>query len=294
MFPCAWIAVFLVFVFAAWLGFGRWDLGFHCIVRGIMRAMKMDYRTKDLIIFDLDGTLTPSKANMDAAIGKALARLLAVRKVAIVGGGAYAQFRKQVVRHLHASPALLKNLFLFPTVATSFYRYHRGWHPVYEKSFPLREKKKIQKAIVSALATIRAPRPKKTWGPLVDDRHTQITFSALGQKAPLAAKRKWHASSDIRTSLIVRLKKLLPECAVHQGGLTSVDVTEKGIDKAYGIRQMQKHLHIPVRKMLFIGDDLTGHGNDAPVKKTGVQCVSVKGPDETRRVIRDILSAGDK
>jgi HAD superfamily hydrolase (TIGR01484 family) len=249
------------------------------------------YKNKDLIVFDLDGTLTPSKSNLEPDVARALAALLARKKVAVIGGGKYSLFRKQFVAHLHTSSRLLNNLFLFPTVGTSFYRYHHGWKPVYEKSFPLREKQKIKDAFVAALAAIHYRRPKKIWGRVIEDRHTQITFSALGQKAPLAAKEKWNQTSDMRTPLINKLRGLLPECSVHQGGLTSVDVTEKGIDKAYGIRQMKKYLHVPIQKMLFMGDSLTGHGNDAPAKKTGVQCVAVRGPKDTKRIIKEILKS---
>jgi HAD superfamily hydrolase (TIGR01484 family) len=248
------------------------------------------FKNKELIVFDLDGTLTPSKSSLESDMSRALAALLAKKKVAVIGGGKYSQFKKQLVLHLRVAPELLGNLFLFPTVGTSFYRYHRGWRPVYEKSFPLREKKKIKAALKAALSAIYYRPPRKLWGGATEDRHTQITFSALGQRAPLAAKKKWNKTSDIRTPLIKKLRKLLPECSVHQGGLTSVDITEKGIDKAYGIRQMQKHLHIPGRKMLFIGDDLKGHGNDAPVKKTGVVCVAVRGPKDTENIIKKIIA----
>jgi phosphomannomutase len=256
----------------------------------LLRGSK-PYQNKELIVFDLDGTLTESKANLAPDMARALGALLAVKKVAVIGGGRYAQFRKQFVSRLAANPALFRNLFLFPTTGTSFYRYGHGWRSVYEKSFPIREKKKIRNAFKRALAESHYERPKRIWGAVIDDRHTQLTFSALGQKAPLAAKERWNRTRDIRPALIKKLRKLLPECAVHQGGLTSVDVTVKGIDKAYGIRQMRKHLHVPIGKMLFIGDALAGHGNDAPAKRTGVTCIAVAGPHDTRRIIMKILKA---
>ena len=252
------------------------------------------FKNKNLIVFDLDGTLTKSKANLTPDMAQMFTKLLAVKKVAVIGGGRYAQFKKQLVSRLFAPPVLLKNLYLFPTTGTSFYRHERHWRTVYEKSFPIREDRKIKQAFRRVLTEINYVRPKKTWGAIIDDRHTQITFSALGQRAPLAAKERWNRTSDIRTVLIKKLRKFLPECAVHQGGLTSVDVTEKRIDKAYGIRQMEKHLQIPIKKMVFIGDALEGHGNDAPAKRTGVKCIAVIGPAETKRVIADILKSGDK
>jgi len=78
---------------------------------------------------------------------------------------------------------------------------------------------------------------------------------------------------------------------VRTGGLTAIDVTQKGIDKAYGVRQIEKVLKIPIKDMVFIGDALYPGGNDAAAKKTGVQTIAVKGPADTIAIIKKILSA---
>jgi hydroxymethylpyrimidine pyrophosphatase-like HAD family hydrolase len=85
------------------------------------------------------------------------------------------------------------------------------------------------------------------------------------------------------------LQKRLPELGVHAAGFTTIDIVKKGIDKAYGIRQIGKYLHVPIRGMVFIGDALFPGGNDAPVKKTGVQTIAVKGPRDTIRIIKKII-----
>jgi len=77
---------------------------------------------------------------------------------------------------------------------------------------------------------------------------------------------------------------------VHAAGFTTIDITRRGIDKAYGIRQIEKYLHIPIGTMLFIGDALYRGGNDAPAKKTGVQTIAVSGPKDTIAIIKKILN----
>ena len=256
-----------------------------------MRVMKVDYRAKDLIVFDLDGTLTPSKANMDAAMGRELVRLLGVKKVAIIGGGSYHQFREQFLRHFKCPTPLLKNLFLFPETSTAFYRYRGGWREVYKRKFSAHEKKKIMRAFRDAFREIHYVPSPKTYGKVIEDRGSQITFSALGQdvvkilgpKRGIALKEKWHRENDIRLQLIRALKKRLPEFE-REGGITSVDVTRKGIDKAYGVREIKKVLKVPIARMLFIGDALYPGGNDEAAKRSGVQCIAVK-----RRAIRAAL-----
>jgi HAD superfamily hydrolase (TIGR01484 family) len=247
---------------------------------------------KSLIVFDLDGTLTESKAPLKPDMARALAALLAQKRVAIIGGGSYEQFKAQFVGRFQCPPALFKNLFLFPTTSTSFYRYQRsGWKQVYRKVLKPAEKKKIMHAFADAFAAAGYVPPKKLWGNAIEDRGSQITFSALGQRAPVKAKAAWNKKSDARPALMKIIQKELPRFEVRRGGLTSIDVTQKGIDKAYGVRQIEKELKISIKDMVFIGDALYPGGNDAAAKKTGVQTIAVKGPKDTIEIIKKILKA---
>jgi len=251
----------------------------------------MQLLEKSLIVFDLDGTLTESKAPLKPDMARALAALLAHKKVAIIGGGSYKQFKNQFVGHFKRPPALFENLFLFPTTSTSFYRYRRGgWKKVYRKVLSVAEKKKIMRAFAAAFTATGYIPPKKLWGKAIEDRGSQITFSALGQKAPVKAKAAWNKKSDVRPALMKIIQKALPQFEVRRGGLTSIDVTQKGIDKAYGVRQIEKVLKISIREMVFIGDALYPGGNDAAAKKTGVQTMAVKGPRDTIAIIKKILN----
>jgi hydroxymethylpyrimidine pyrophosphatase-like HAD family hydrolase len=126
---------------------------------------------------------------------------------------------------------------------------------------------------------------------VIEDRGSQITFSALGQEAPVKAKAAWNKKSDTRRALMKIIQKELPQFEVRRGGLTSIDVTQKGIDKAYGVRQIEKVLKISMKDMVFIGDALYSGGNDAAAKKTGVQTIAVNEPKDTIAIIKKILNA---
>jgi phosphomannomutase len=254
--------------------------------------------SKDLIVFDLDGTLAPSKAPLEKNMEKALIELLRHKKVAVIGGGSYEQFQNQLLGHFHCPSELLKGLFLFPTTSTSFYRYNGGWKKVYRKVLKAAEKKKILKAFDDAFATVSYVAPKKVWGKVIEDRGTQITFSALGQdivtelgaKKGVALKEKWGKENfALRLKIIKLMSKELPDFEVRGGGLTSIDVTQKGIDKGYGVKQIENTLHIPISKMVFIGDALYKGGNDAAAKKSGIQTIPTKGPTNTITIIKRIL-----
>ena len=262
--------------------------------------MRRNILSKKLFIFDLDGTLTESKAPMDFEMALLLNRLLEKKSVAVIGGGSFDQFRKQFIHKLKAPKSLLKNLFLFPTTSTAFYRFlDDRWRLVYSDYLNSAQKKKIVKAFDIALKRHGYKKPERPYGKIIEDRGSQIAFSALGQDPPksrkayaayLEAKKRWNKKEDIRPQIMKTMKKYLPEFEVKSGGLTTIDVTKKGIDKAYGVREIKKHLRVSLREAVFIGDALYPGGNDYAAKKTGVDCIRVSGPEETKRIIKKTFS----
>ncbi|NKF31316.1 HAD hydrolase family protein, partial [Pseudomonas sp. BGM005] len=81
----------------------------------------------------------------------------------------------------------------------------------------------------------------------------------------------------------------LPGLEVRSGGSTSIDITRAGIDKAYGMRQLEEHTGIPLESMLFFGDRLDEGGNDYPVLAIGVPSVAVEGWEDTADKLDDLL-----
>ena len=243
---------------------------------------------KKLIVFDLDGTLAESKASVDAEMAVLLDHLLKIVKVSVISGGAWSQFEKQVVAHL-SHDERLKNLSLLPTCGTKFYKYDSKWDLLFSDDFTAEEKNKILSSLQQATETPEL-KPQKTWGDLIQDRGSQITFSGLGQQAPLEEKKKWDPDYAKRKKIKRLLDKLIPEFSVRLGGATSVDVTKEGIDKAYGIRKLRDVLGIPISEMIFIGDAVFPGGNDYPAKEAGALSIRVKDPHETKRVIEAIVA----
>jgi HAD superfamily hydrolase (TIGR01484 family) len=243
---------------------------------------------KSLVAFDLDGTLAPSKAEPDAEMIALLVSLLEVARVAIISGADYAQFQGQVLAHLPPS-ADLQRLSLLPTCGTRFYRYADKWEKLYSEDLSADQKRTIVDALTKAVAEAGFA-GEKTWGPMIEDRESQITYSALGQQAPLEAKASWDPDFAKRQAIKTIVDPLLSDFSVRLGGATSIDVTLPGIDKAYGMRKLRDTLDIPFHNMLYIGDALFPGGNDYPVRETGVTCIQVRDPNETKRVIEAIVA----
>lgn len=243
---------------------------------------------KKLIVFDLDGTLAESKSPLDADMATLLNELLGMVRVAIISGGDWPQFEKQVLEKLGQNNNLI-NLSLLPTCGTKFFQYAAEWEKIYSEDFTVDEKAKIVAAFHQAIREA-GYRVERCWGEQIEDRGSQITFSALGQQAPLVEKEKWDHDFAKRTKIKAILDTYIPEFSVRMGGTTSIDVTKPGIDKAYGIRKLRDILGISIEEMIFIGDAIFPGGNDYPPKEIGVLSICVRDTHETKRVVETIIA----
>jgi len=246
--------------------------------------------TKKVIIFDLDGTLAESKSILDKEMAGLLCVLFEKRNVAVIGGGDYKQFKKQFLDHLRCSNVGYRNLFLMPTSGARFFKFQKNkWEKVYECNLTQKEKLKILSAFKKVFRDINYQEPVKKYGTVIEDRGSQITFSALGQKAPLIEKENWNKKNDVRKKIKSALETYVPEFEIRLGGLTSIDITKKGIDKAYGIEKLLKFFNVSIREIVYVGDALYKGGNDFAVLRTGVDSIKIFGPNETKDLVRQIL-----
>jgi len=203
--------------------------------------------TKKLIIFDLDGTLAESKSPLDTEMAALLHDLLGVVKVAVISGGGWPQFEKQLLSNLPYDKHLA-SLFILPTCGTKFFRYTGNWKKIYSEDFTADEKEKIISSLNKALGEVGF-KVEKTWGQTIEDRGSQITYSALGQQAPLEEKSRWDPDFVKRKKIKAILDTFIPEFSVRLGGATSIDVTKPGIDKAYGVKKLRDILGISLKEI---------------------------------------------
>ena len=245
---------------------------------------------KKLIAFDLDDTLAPSKSAMHSEMAEQLGKLLSHKKVCIISGAKFEQFQKQVVDNLPVPKELLLNLHMMPTCGTAYFKYNiksDNWENIYSEGIPQEDKQKIIDALETATKKF-SYWEDKTWGDIIEDRGSQITFSALGQSAPVDEKMKWDPDSKKRNQIREYAAELINDYEFRIGGSTSIDVTKPGIDKAYGMNRLIEELRIPKEDILFIGDKLQPEGNDYPVKAMGVDCVEIGNWQETKLVVETI------
>ncbi|NUP53651.1 MAG: HAD-IIB family hydrolase [Catenulispora sp.] len=242
-----------------------------------------------VVAFDLDGTLAESKSAITARMAGLLARLLEEVQVCVISGGAFSQFRAQLLDHLQAAPEQLARLNLMPTNGTRYYLFRDGeWTEIYAEDLPEETKKKVIDVLKQGAKTLGLWE-EHTWGDIIEDRGSQVTFSALGQRAPVAEKAAWDPDGAKKERLRAWAAERLPDLEVRSGGSTSVDVTAKGIDKAYGMHKLMAQLGVEKDDILFVGDRLDPQGNDHPVQAMGIRSVPVKSWEDTADFVQGWL-----
>lgn len=248
-------------------------------------------RSPAMVMFDLDNTLATSKQAIDSDMAALVASLLARTCVAVISGGKFEQLEKQVAKEL-PTDAQLDHLYILPTSGAALYTYDGAWKKRYEESLSEDETSRIESAIEQAVeqtGVIDATTP--SYGERIEARGAQVTFSALGQEAPWDAKKVWDPDMVKRRAMQAALLPLLPGYDVKMGGATSIDVTKRGVNKAFGVRKLSEVTDIAIADMLYVGDQLENGGNDAVVKETGIATHAVKDPSETKAFISSVLAA---
>lgn len=243
------------------------------------------------ILFDLDETLAESFQPPTSAMLDRFERLLTVVPTAIITGGSYLRVEHDFLSVMHPDRDFSR-LFLFPNSSAECFLFKNGsWELEYSiGALTPEEKEHIIDTILQTITEVPDFKDAPSYGNRIIDRGVQIAYTVVGLDAPQDIKMAWDPDRSKRLRFCEVLGAKLPAFEVLVGGASTIDVTRKGMDKAYGVQWLSKHLNVPVDQMLYIGDALFPGGNDYVVIGTGIQTRIVSGPDETARIIDELLA----
>ena len=231
-----------------------------------------------LIAFDLDNTLARSKKPMKDDMAECFSALTSLIDVAVITGGKYALLNRS---HLH----------LMPTSGTRYYRWGGSdWAPVFAHDLSADDRAKAYESL-ERNAREQGIWLTHVWGERIEDRGSQITFSALGQLAPIEAKEAWDPTNEKKNRLARAVAADLPHLEVRPGGASSVDISEKNVDKSFAVRELADILGITVAQIVFVGDRMDPDGNDYPAAKAGTRAVKVTCPNDTVKLCGGIIAS---
>ncbi|MCA9327900.1 HAD-IIB family hydrolase [Candidatus Saccharibacteria bacterium] len=263
----------------------------------------MDFKNvgqmKRAIIFDLDGTLTPSKALMTSEMAAVFAQALDQFEVCVISGGSFKRFEKQLFASLPEEVRLSK-LTIMPTCGTQRYEYDDAtgsWHLAYIDELSGHQRQQIVAALEEGIAHFGYDK-LEAHGERIEDRGSQITYSALGQDIAdvqgaegLRRKAAWDMDNSKKEQLREYVQRRLPDFEVRISSPTSIDVSKPGMDKAYGVNEFLRIRSLAPEAVVFFGDRLMPGGNDYPVKRLGVDCIPVENWQEAASILKQILDA---
>jgi len=247
---------------------------------------------KKVLAFDLDDTLAITKSPISDQMSELLAEVLQSFDVCIISGGRFEQFKTQVIDRLHVDARFLHRLHLMPTCGTRYYRFDdlkNEWKLQYAEDLTDEQKQQIQDVLETSAKALGLWEEQPA-GDIIEDRGSQITFSALGQKATPEDKYAWDPEGKKKAALRDLAAQSLPGLEVRAGGSTSIDVTREGIDKAYGMQKLIDATGFSKEDILFFGDRLQEGGNDYPVKAFGIDSLEVSEWEDTAARLEAILA----
>jgi phosphomannomutase len=246
---------------------------------------------RKVIAFDLDDTLAVTKSPLSDLMCERLVELLEKYEVCVISGGNFEQFKIQLIDRLKADTAIYSRLHIMPTCGTRYYRFNEKsgeWNKVYAEDLTVEQKRRVI-AVLEEGARHFGYWEENPAGEIIEDRESQITYSALGQKALPEDKYKWDPDGTKKHHLRDYAAERLPDLEPRVGGTTSVDVTLPGVDKAYGMQKLMEHLKLEKENILFFGDKLEEGGNDYPVKAFGIDCIAVEKWEDTALALEAII-----
>ena len=248
---------------------------------------------KKVLAFDIDQTLNVAKTPIPDEIADLLLECLNHFEVCPISGQKFDQFLIQIVnRFKNPSEEQLKHLHLFVAQGTQYYRYENGnWQQVY--SYPLTNEQvaKISETIEQAARELGFWEADKLQSDdeIIENRLSQITFSALGQKAGTEEKYAWDPDYKKREQIVARCKELAPEFDYEIGGTTSINAMTPGMNKVFGMTHLLEELDVEKEDILYFGDMTMPGGNDYPVVQMGIDTITVRSHEDTAYALRGIL-----
>ena len=250
-------------------------------------------KKKKIICFDLDGTLAPSKQRIDDEIAELINQLLKKYHVSVITWWWEERFHKQIFDYITDDENLLCKFVPCPNCGTKMYEYHDGkWNKLYSLDFSDEEKRLILESLDEVLDLLDL-RPERTWWELVEDRWSQITFSALGQEAPLEEKIVRDPDFKKRKIIQAELEKRIPQFSINSWWSTSIDITMKWVDKAFAIKKIMEYNPFKLEDILFIWDAIFPGWNDYPPFTIWTDSIKTDWVSHTKEIIKTLIESDD-
>lgn len=261
----------------------------------------------NLVLFDVDGTLTEAREPMSVKMLKALRELCKYVEVGFLTGSGLEYIKEQLWPALN-DPIIKHNCHLLPCNGTEYLItsgdqeivFNEISKAVMQEEIGAENTNRLLKLLCSLQNEIVSEYDLPLAGNFIQNRGSMINWCPIGRSADRLQRgifRDLDKEQYIRSKYIDKLTAGLEEVSVDVtvklGGDTSFDIYPNGWDKTYALRHFEGDEWV----FWFVGDRCYPQGNDYEIfsllKDTG-RAFETGGPEETIELIdfhilRDII-----
>lgn len=238
-----------------------------------------------LVLFDVDGTLTPARREVTPEVRETLAALRKKVVVGFVGGSDLVKQQEQL-----GATVIDDFDYCFSENGLTAYKLGKqlasqsfiGW--IGEEKY-----NRLAKFILRYLADLELPKRRGTF---IEFRNGMINVSPIGRNASneeRAEFEQYDKEHHIRSDMVEALKREFPDISLTYsiGGQISFDVFPTGWDKTYCLRHVE---NAGFKEIHFFGDKTFKGGNDYEIY-TDSRTIghAVNSPDDTVRILKELF-----
>ncbi|KAI0871037.1 eukaryotic phosphomannomutase [Hypoxylon argillaceum] len=248
-----------------------------------------------IVLFDVDGTLSPARKSASPAMLAALAALRQKVAIGYVGGSDFSKQQEQ----LGAADRPVTGMFDFSFSENGLRAWKLGAELAstqFIESVGEEPYKALVKFILRYLSELDIPVMRGTF---VEFRRGMVNVSPIGRNASAderAAFEQYDLQHRIRATLIEKLKEKFPDLGLTYsiGGQISFDIFPTGWDKTYCLRHLEAEAKKPggitYSTVHFFGDKTFEGGNDYEIyTDPRVTGHAVKNPEDTLRILKEVF-----
>ena len=203
-------------------------------------------------IFDVDGTLTPSRQKIDSEFLNFLLNFAKQNDVYLVTGSDRPKTIEQIGKELYFACQRVYNCSGSDVYEKDILIYRDEW------TLP----SDAEEFLIDELHHSKFP---VRTGNHIEKRPGGVNFSVLGRGSEVILEEreeyvKWDINTGERKNIAERFKKRFPEIGCQVGGQTGLDISPLGCDKSQILRDFK-----PIDLIYFFGDKLKEGENDYPL-----------------------------
>ena len=204
-------------------------------------------------IFDVDGTLTPSRDKIDKDFSKFFFDFCCLNKVYLVTGSDRTKTIEQVGNVIYGMCKRVYNCSGSDVYVGSRNVYKHIW------TLPKLARQFLEQCLEEKDFSIRT-------GNHIEERPGMVNYSLVGRNATMQDRKafvEWESRNSSRHHTVKTFNIMFPDLQATIGGETGIDIGPKGSDKSQILRDFYRKSD----KIIFFGDAIFEGGNDLSLAK---------------------------